>query len=131
MQEKDDTKPSNAEDGSEDTDAKAKEEKEDSKKDKKKKAKKGKVRSESPEPMVIDDEFRDTQVRHAVYICTVDKLVFAQISAVEGSKGTGSGQAEAKADNERGEVATPTHRSVESNPKGKANMSILYFPKLN
>ena len=68
MQDKEDTKPSNAEDGSEDTDAKAKEEKEDSKKDKKKKAKKGKVRSESPEPMVIDDEFRDTQVRHAVHL---------------------------------------------------------------
>ena len=68
MQEKDDTKPSNAEDGSEDTDAKAKEEKEDSKKDKKKKAKKGKVKSESPEPMAIDDEFGDTQVRHAVHL---------------------------------------------------------------
>ena len=68
MQDKEDTKPSNAEDGSEDTDAKAKEEKEDGKKDKKKKAKKGKVRSESPEPMVIDDEFRDTQVRHAVHL---------------------------------------------------------------
>ena len=49
------------------------------------------------------------------YICTVQKyikLVFAQISAVEGSRGTGSGQADAKADKERGEVATPTHRYV-------------------
>ena len=68
MQDKEDTKPSNAEDGSEDTETKAKEEKEDSKKDKKKKAKKGKVKSESPEPMVIDDEFGDTQVRYAVQL---------------------------------------------------------------
>ena len=31
------------------------------------------MRSESPEPMVLDDEFRDTQVRPAVhlYTCTV------------------------------------------------------------
>ena len=95
LQEKEDIKQSNAEDGSEDADAKAKEEKEDNKKDKKKKAKKGKARSESPEPMVLDDDHPDTQ-----------------ISAVEGSRGTGSGQAESKADKERGEVATPTHRCV-------------------
>ena len=52
------------------------------------------MRSESPEPVVHDDEFRDTQ-----------------ISAVEGSKGAGSGAAEeGDADKEREEVATPTHR---------------------
>ena len=45
--------------------------------------------------MVLDDDHPDTQ-----------------ISAVEGSRGTGSGQAESKADKERGEVATPTHRCV-------------------
>ena len=95
LQEKEDIKQSNADDGSEDADTKAKEEKEDNKKDKKKKAKKGKARSESPEPMVLDDDHPDTQ-----------------ISAVEGSRGTGSGQAESKADKERGEVATPTHRCV-------------------
>ena len=53
------------------------------------------MRSESPEPIVHDDEFGDTQ-----------------ISAVEGSRAGGSGQAETKADKERGEVATPTQRSV-------------------
>ena len=49
---------------------------------------------------------------------------------------------EAKADKERGEVATPTHRFVESKPKGKAPggmLQVLYqiclfiydFPKLD
>ena len=44
---------------------------------------------------------------------------------MEGSRGTGPGQADAKADKERGEVATPTHRFVESKPKGKAPRGML------
>ena len=54
------------EDGSEETEEKAKkDEKEDSKeKDKKKKTKKAKIKSESPEPLGIDDDPKDTQVKH-------------------------------------------------------------------
>ena len=80
------------EDGSEDAETK-KEEKEEKAKDKKKKGKKGKTKSDSPEPVCIDDEFKDTQ-----------------ISQVEGGKGTGGGAGEAASDLDRGEVATPTHR---------------------
>ena len=80
------------EDGSEDTETK-KEEKEEKVKDKKKKGKKGKTKSDSPEPVCIDDEFKDTQ-----------------ISQVEGGKGAGGGAGEAASDLDRGEVATPTHR---------------------
>ena len=67
FQEKDDAKPSVVEDGSEETEEKAKkDEKEDSKeKDKKKKTKKAKIKSESPEPLGIDDDPKDTQVKHS------------------------------------------------------------------
>ena len=51
------------------------------------------MKSESPEPICLDGEFRDTQ-----------------ISQVEGSKATGDGVTESSQENDRGEVATPTHR---------------------
>ena len=70
-----------------------KEDKDDKAKDKKKKPKKAKVKSESPEPICLDGEFRDTQ-----------------ISQVEGSKATGDGVTESSQETDRGEVATPTHR---------------------
>ena len=87
------------EDGSEDTETK-KEEKEEKVKDKKKKGKKGKTKSDSPEPVCIDDEFKDTQ-----------------ISQVEGGKGAGGGAGEAASDLDRGEVATPTHRWADPAPE--------------
>ena len=86
------------EDGSEDAETK-KEEKEEKAKDKKKKGKKGKTKSDSPEPVCIDDEFKDTQ-----------------ISQVEGGKGAGGGAGEAASDLDRGEVATPTHRWADPGP---------------
>ena len=94
------------EDGSEDAETK-KEEKEEKAKDKKKKGKKGKTKSDSPEPVCIDDEFKDTQ-----------------ISQVEGGKGAGGGAGEAASDLDRGEVATPTHRWVHPGP----DQHLIYQP---
>ena len=56
-----------AEDGSEDVEAK-KDDKEDKAKDKKKKPKKAKIKSESPEPLCVDDEFKDTQISQVIDI---------------------------------------------------------------
>ena len=37
-------------------------------KDKKKKPKKAKIKSESPEPLCVDDEFKDTQISQVTLI---------------------------------------------------------------
>ena len=56
IQEKEETKQSSVEE------ADKKDEKEDKAKEKKKKPKKTKIKSDSPEPACVDDEFKDTQI---------------------------------------------------------------------
>ena len=73
------------EDGSEETEEKAKkDEKEDPKeKDKKKKTKKAKIKSESPEPLGIDDDPKDTQVTHCEWYKKSEVSVLENISTLK------------------------------------------------
>ena len=61
IQEKEETKQSSVEE------ADKKDEKEDKAKEKKKKPKKTKIKSDSPEPACVDDEFKDTQISQVKY----------------------------------------------------------------